>query len=86
MANNYNLESPIQHEHSTIMIKKEMPEDARLRRFKDKLILILGLAILITLFLLSVFFAIQDHSNSLAISTAVSIASGFAGYLLRGKS
>lgn len=85
---NYNLDELIKHEHTTITIQKTLPEkieDGHLRRFKEKSILIVGLAILITLFLLSVFFVIQDRSNTLAMNTAVSIASGFAGYLLRGK-
>lgn len=79
----------LKHQDTEITVKKVIPEnveDARLRRFKEKLIVVIGLAILVTLFLLSVFFVIQDHSNSLAMSTAVSIASGFAGYLLRGRS
>ena len=86
---NYNLDELIKNEHTSITIHKTLPEkteDGNLRRFKEKSILIVGLTILITLFLLSIFFVIQDHSNALAMSTAVSIASGFAGYLLRGKS
>lgn len=86
---NYNLDELIKHEHTTITIQKTLPEkseDGNLRRFKEKSILIIGLIILVILFLVSIFFVIQDHSNSLAMSTAVSIASGFAGYLLRGKS
>ena len=86
---NYNLDELIKHEHTTITIQKALPEkheDGNLRRFKEKSILIIGLAILCTLFLLSIVFVIQDRSNTLAMSTAVSIASGFAGYLLRGKS
>lgn len=86
---NYNLDELLNHEHTTITIQKMLPEnyaDGDLRRFKEKCILIVGLSILITLFLLCVFFAIQDHHNSLAMNAAMSIASGFAGYLLRGKS
>lgn len=86
---NYNLDELIKHEHTTITIQKTLPEnndDANLRRFKEKSILVVGLTILVTLFLSSVCFVIQDHSNALAMSAALSIASGFAGYLLRGKS
>ena len=86
---NYNLDELIKNEHTTITIQKRLPElseDGDLRRLKEKSILIVGLSILIILFLLSVSFVIQDHNNTLAMSTAVSIASGFAGYLLRGKS
>jgi len=85
---NYNLDEFLKHEHTTISIQKSLPEneaDGSLRRFKEKLILVVGLNVLIALFLMSAYLVIQDHSNSLAMSTAVSIASGFAGYLLRGK-
>jgi len=86
---NYNLDELLNHEHTTITIKKILPEnsaDGNLRRFKEKSILIVGLGILISLFLLTVGFLLENPGNSLAMSTAVSIASGFAGYLLRGKS
>ena len=85
---NYNLDELIKNEYTTITIQKKLPEqseDGDLRRFREKSIHIVGLAILMTLFLLSVLFVIQDHTNALAMNTAVSIASGFAGYLLRGK-
>jgi len=84
----YNLDEFLKHDHTTISIQKNVPEneaDGSLRRFKEKMILVVGLTVLVTLFLMSLYIVIQDHSNSLAMSTAVSIASGFAGYLLRGK-
>lgn len=85
----YNLDEFLKHELTTISIQKNVPEneaDGNLRRFKEKMILLVGLTVLVALFLMSVFLVMQNHSNSLAMSTAVSIASGFAGYLLRGKS
>lgn len=85
---NYNLDELIKHEHTSITIQKKIPEndaDGKLRRFKEKSILVVGLIILITLFLLSLILVIQDPSNQLAINISFAIASGFAGYLLRGK-
>lgn len=72
-----------------IVVKKVIPEnseDAFLRRFKDRFILIVGIGVISIVFLLCIFLIIQNSSNTTAINSAFGIATGFAGYILRGKS
>lgn len=65
--------------------KPENPDDAKLRRFKEKWTFVTGCGALVILFLTCVYLAVTSTNNQLAINTAFSIASGFAGYMLRGK-
>lgn len=88
MTQDYNLNTLMDHEHTEVTIQKRAPEnndDANLRRLKEKTILFCGLTILMALFLTCIVFIIQNPSNTLAMNTAFGIASGFAGYILRGK-
>lgn len=88
MSQNYDLNALIEHEHTSITIQKMVPEnsdDANLRRLKEKAILFCGLGILVSLFLTCIVFIIKNPANALAMNTAFGIGSGFAGYILRGK-
>jgi hypothetical protein len=78
----------MQHQDTEVVIKKsktENSEDAKLRRFKEKYVFMIGLAVICVFFLICVYFVFQSPSNSIAMSSAFGIVMGFSGYILRGK-
>ena len=85
---NYNLDELLKDEHTEISIKKiriEHNDDAKLRRFKEKYTFMVGLILIASFFMICVYFIFREPTNTIAMSSAFAIASGFAGYILRGK-
>lgn len=86
---NYNFNEWLKDDNVEITVKKsalQSPEDAKFKRFKERLILVTGLCIIIVFFITTMLFLIKNPSNSLAMNAAFAIATGFIGYILRGKS
>jgi hypothetical protein len=84
----YSLNEWVNHPDTHVQISKipqENLDDAKLRRFKEKILFIAGLNTICCVFLISIWFIFKDPHNTVAMNSAFGIATGFAGYIMRGK-
>ncbi|OGT42003.1 MAG: hypothetical protein A3F42_04370 [Gammaproteobacteria bacterium RIFCSPHIGHO2_12_FULL_37_34] len=85
---NINLEELAAHLDVHIKSKnKEEPEDAKLRRFKDKWLFIATIAAICIVFIVCIALMIlQPNFAGIALNGIIGLTMALAGYYVRGKS
>ncbi len=87
--NNFNLEDIASHLEISIKSKnKENPEDANLRRFKDKWLFIITMIAIIIVLCVCVFLIVLKPDSSyigIALNGIIGLTMALAGYYVRGK-
>jgi hypothetical protein len=82
------VESWFSHENTSIIIKKEIAEsseDANLRRFKDKALFLLSIALVFLAFVYSLIRLISNPADTWAMALLPAIITGLLGYLTGKK-